>query len=150
MCQLNVRINWDAPSEVTVRFNEKLEPAFSSVVVRDAEGKQVDKGDGTQPNRARRTHGASERRQACGTQAQASFMEESAAKSSRPPQAVQASAQQIVDAGARARNERSAPDVRTGVARKLRSDLPPVGSTAREMINIDRKRRGLAPYGDDE
>jgi hypothetical protein len=80
-----------------------------------------------------------------------SFMEESAAKASpRSPQAVQASAQQIVDAGARARNERSAPDVRTGVVRKLRSDLPPVGSTARDMINIDRKRRGLAPYGDDE
>jgi methionine-rich copper-binding protein CopC len=35
-----------APSEVTIRFNEKLEPAFSSVVVRDAEGKQVDNGDG--------------------------------------------------------------------------------------------------------
>ena len=35
-----------APSEVTLRFNEKLERAFSSVVVRDAAGKQVDKGDG--------------------------------------------------------------------------------------------------------
>jgi methionine-rich copper-binding protein CopC len=35
-----------APSEVTIRFSEKLEPAFSSVVVRDTEGKQVDKGDG--------------------------------------------------------------------------------------------------------
>jgi hypothetical protein len=35
-----------APSEVTIRFNEKLEPAFSSVVVRDSDGKQVDKGDG--------------------------------------------------------------------------------------------------------
>src|SRR5579872_5053304 len=35
-----------APSEVTIRFSEKLEPAFSSVVVRDSEGKQVDKGDG--------------------------------------------------------------------------------------------------------
>jgi copper resistance protein C len=35
------------PSEVTLRFNEKLEAAFSSVVVRDATGKQVDKGDGT-------------------------------------------------------------------------------------------------------
>jgi methionine-rich copper-binding protein CopC len=34
------------PNEVTIRFNEKLEPAFSSFVVRDAEGKQVDKGDG--------------------------------------------------------------------------------------------------------
>jgi len=34
------------PSEVTIRFNEKLEPAFGSVVVRDSEGKQVDKGDG--------------------------------------------------------------------------------------------------------
>lgn len=36
-----------APSEVTLRFNEKLERAFSSVVVRDATGKQVDKGGGT-------------------------------------------------------------------------------------------------------
>jgi methionine-rich copper-binding protein CopC len=35
-----------APSEVTIRFNEKLERAFSSVVVRDSAGKQVDKGDG--------------------------------------------------------------------------------------------------------
>jgi methionine-rich copper-binding protein CopC len=35
-----------APSEVTIRFSERLEPAFSSFVVRDAEGKQVDKGDG--------------------------------------------------------------------------------------------------------
>jgi methionine-rich copper-binding protein CopC len=34
-----------APNEVTLRFNEKLEGAFSSVVVRDAAGKQVDKGD---------------------------------------------------------------------------------------------------------
>src|SRR5215813_7376844 len=34
------------PSEVTLRFNEKLEAAFSSVVVRDSTGKQVDKGDG--------------------------------------------------------------------------------------------------------
>jgi methionine-rich copper-binding protein CopC len=35
-----------APSEVTIRFREKLEPAFSSVVVHDSEGKQVDNGDG--------------------------------------------------------------------------------------------------------
>jgi methionine-rich copper-binding protein CopC len=35
-----------APREVTIRFSEKLEPAFSKVVVRDTEGKQVDKGDG--------------------------------------------------------------------------------------------------------
>jgi methionine-rich copper-binding protein CopC len=34
-----------APSEVTLRFSEKLEPAFSSVVVRDSAGKQVDRGD---------------------------------------------------------------------------------------------------------
>jgi len=34
-----------APSDVTLRFNEKLEPAFSSVVIRDSAGKQVDKGD---------------------------------------------------------------------------------------------------------
>jgi methionine-rich copper-binding protein CopC len=33
------------PSTVTLRFNERLEPAFSSVVIRDSEGKQVDKGD---------------------------------------------------------------------------------------------------------
>src|SRR5712664_1887853 len=36
-----------APSEVTLRFSEKLEPKFSSVVVRDAAGKQVDKGETT-------------------------------------------------------------------------------------------------------
>ena len=29
-----------------MRFNEKLEPKFSSVVVRDAAGKQIDKGHG--------------------------------------------------------------------------------------------------------
>jgi copper resistance protein C len=34
-------------SEVTLRFNERLEGKFSSVVVRDSTGKQVDKGDGT-------------------------------------------------------------------------------------------------------
>ena len=34
-----------APSDVTLRFNEKLEPAFSAVVIRDSAGKQVDKGD---------------------------------------------------------------------------------------------------------
>jgi copper resistance protein C len=37
----------DAPSEVTLRFSEKLEPKFSSVVVRDSAGKQVDKGEVT-------------------------------------------------------------------------------------------------------
>jgi methionine-rich copper-binding protein CopC len=37
----------DPPSEVTLRFNEKLEPAFSAVIVRDAAGKQIDKGDRT-------------------------------------------------------------------------------------------------------
>jgi copper resistance protein C len=35
-----------APNEVTLHFSEKLEAKFSSVVVRDAAGKQVDKGDG--------------------------------------------------------------------------------------------------------
>ncbi len=35
------------PSEVTLRFSEKLEPKFSSIVVRDAAGKQVDKGEST-------------------------------------------------------------------------------------------------------
>jgi len=36
-----------APSEVTLHFSERLEGALSSVVVRDAAGKQVDKGNGT-------------------------------------------------------------------------------------------------------
>jgi methionine-rich copper-binding protein CopC len=36
-----------APGEVTLRFSEKLEPKFSSVLVRDSAGKQVDKGDAT-------------------------------------------------------------------------------------------------------
>jgi hypothetical protein len=62
----------------------------------------------------------------------------------------QAAAQAIVDAGARARGERVAPDVATGMVRRLRSELPPVGSTARAMIDADRKRRGIPPYGDDE
>jgi methionine-rich copper-binding protein CopC len=35
------------PNEVTLRFSEKLESAFSSVVVRDQAGKQVDKGGAT-------------------------------------------------------------------------------------------------------
>jgi len=34
------------PNEVTLHFNEKLEAKFSSVVVRDSTGKQIDKGDG--------------------------------------------------------------------------------------------------------
>jgi methionine-rich copper-binding protein CopC len=34
-----------APNEVTVTFNEPLETAFSTVVVRDSTGKQVDKAD---------------------------------------------------------------------------------------------------------
>ena len=34
-----------APSEVMLRFSEKLEPKFSSVIVRDSAGKQVSKGD---------------------------------------------------------------------------------------------------------
>jgi methionine-rich copper-binding protein CopC len=35
----------DAPAEVTLKFNERLEPAFSSAVIRDAAGKQIDKSD---------------------------------------------------------------------------------------------------------
>ena len=34
-----------APSEVMVYFSEPLEPAFSTVAVRDSAGKQVDKAD---------------------------------------------------------------------------------------------------------
>jgi copper resistance protein C len=34
-----------APAEVVVNFSETLEPAFSSLVVSDANGKRVDKAD---------------------------------------------------------------------------------------------------------
>jgi copper resistance protein C len=34
-----------APAEVALNFSEKLENAFSTVIVRDAMGKRVDKGD---------------------------------------------------------------------------------------------------------
>ena len=34
-----------SPKEVRIWFTEKLEPAFSSMRVLDADGKQVDKGD---------------------------------------------------------------------------------------------------------
>jgi len=34
-----------APTDVTLQFSERLESSFSSVNVRDASGKQVDKGD---------------------------------------------------------------------------------------------------------
>lgn len=37
----------DAPTEVTLKFNERLEPAFSSAVIRDSAAKQVDKADRT-------------------------------------------------------------------------------------------------------
>jgi len=35
-----------APTEVTLKFSERLEPAFTAVIVRDAAGKRVDKADG--------------------------------------------------------------------------------------------------------
>jgi methionine-rich copper-binding protein CopC len=35
----------EAPAEVTLKFNERLEPAFSSAIIRDADGKQIDKAD---------------------------------------------------------------------------------------------------------
>lgn len=35
----------EPPNEVTLKFNERLEPAFSSAVIRDAAGRQVDKAD---------------------------------------------------------------------------------------------------------
>jgi methionine-rich copper-binding protein CopC len=43
-----------APSEVTLHFNERLEGALSSVGVRDAAGKQVDKGNGAIDKKDRR------------------------------------------------------------------------------------------------
>jgi methionine-rich copper-binding protein CopC len=42
------------PSEVTLNFSEKLEAAFSTVVVRDAVGKRVNKAD-AQVDKADRT-----------------------------------------------------------------------------------------------
>ena len=39
---------------MTLRFNERLENSFSSAVVRDAAGKQVDKGDGAVDKKDRR------------------------------------------------------------------------------------------------
>jgi hypothetical protein len=62
------------------------------------------------------------------------------ATASAAPQ--RAKAQDIIDAGARARGERVAPDVTTGVVRKLRSELPPVGSAARAVIDAGRRARG--------
>ena len=44
----------DAPAEVTLKFNERLEPAFSSAVIRDGAGKQIDKTD-AQVDKADRT-----------------------------------------------------------------------------------------------
>jgi methionine-rich copper-binding protein CopC len=35
----------DAPAEVALKFSERLEPSFSSAVIRDSAGKQVDKAD---------------------------------------------------------------------------------------------------------
>jgi methionine-rich copper-binding protein CopC len=35
-----------APTEITLNFSERLEPAFTAVIVRDAVGKRVDKADG--------------------------------------------------------------------------------------------------------
>ena len=43
-----------APSEVTLNFSEKLESAFSTVIVRDAVGKRVNKAD-AQVDKADRT-----------------------------------------------------------------------------------------------
>jgi methionine-rich copper-binding protein CopC len=43
-----------APSEVTLNFSEKLEAAFSTVIVRDAVGKRVNKAD-AQVDKADRT-----------------------------------------------------------------------------------------------
>jgi methionine-rich copper-binding protein CopC len=40
-----------APAAVTLRFSEGVEPAFSTIVVRDAAGARVDRGDvATVPN----------------------------------------------------------------------------------------------------
>ena len=43
-----------APSEVSLNFSEKLESSFSTIIVRDAMGKRVNKGD-AQVDKADRT-----------------------------------------------------------------------------------------------
>ena len=43
-----------APTEVTLNFSEKLEPSFSTIIVRDAMGKRVNKDD-AQVDKADRT-----------------------------------------------------------------------------------------------
>jgi methionine-rich copper-binding protein CopC len=43
-----------APTEVTLKFSERLENAFSTIIVRDAVGKRVDKANG-QIDKADRT-----------------------------------------------------------------------------------------------
>jgi methionine-rich copper-binding protein CopC len=35
-----------SPNEITIQFTEEVEPAFSKIQVFNAEGKEVDKGDG--------------------------------------------------------------------------------------------------------
>jgi copper resistance protein C len=37
--------NGPSPAEIRLQFSERLEPAFSTIVVRDASGRQVDKHD---------------------------------------------------------------------------------------------------------
>jgi methionine-rich copper-binding protein CopC len=44
----------EAPSEVTLNFSEKLEAAFSTVIIRDAVGKRINKAD-AQLDKADRT-----------------------------------------------------------------------------------------------
>ena len=39
-------VNSAVPSSVRIWFDSNLEPAFSSIIVQDANGKKVDKGDG--------------------------------------------------------------------------------------------------------
>jgi hypothetical protein len=70
------------------------------------------------------------------------FLEESAAKSSRrPPEAVQASAQGIVDAGNAARGQRDSIDIRTGRPKPLPSSLASIDPTARDIVRAGRRAR---------
>jgi hypothetical protein len=78
-------------------------------------------------------------------------MEESAAKSSRrpPPQAIQATAQMVLDSGAAARGEKNTVDAVTGRPRPLPSPLASLDPTARRIVEIDRWRRGEKPNDDE-
>jgi hypothetical protein len=71
------------------------------------------------------------------------FLDESAERTSsqRPPQAVQATAQGIVDAGSAARGQRDSIDIRTGRPRPLPSPIATLDPAAKDIIRAGRRAR---------